>query len=69
MSEIFEVIVGRRGAGGQPVGVVQEQLVRADLDEQRRQAGQIGEGGAGHRISRIGAGAGEVVVGADRGRS
>jgi len=31
------------GAGGEPDGVVEEDLVRPDLDEQRRQATQVGE--------------------------
>lgn len=31
------------GAGGEPGGVVEQDLVRADLDERGRQAGQVVE--------------------------
>jgi hypothetical protein len=55
------VVLG--GAGGQSYGVVQQDLVRTDLDEQGREPRQVGEDRAGQ--GRGGVGLAQVVAGAD----
>jgi hypothetical protein len=59
----FDVDVVFGGAGCQPYGVVQQDLVRADLDEQGREPRQVGEDRAGQ--GRGGVGLAQVVAGAD----
>jgi hypothetical protein len=62
----------RGGPGGGPGGVVEEDLVAADLDQQGREAGEVSEHGADVTVGqvvavRVVAGATTEPVGGDRG--
>ncbi|CAM5611675.1 hypothetical protein AQJ54_39395 [Streptomyces griseorubiginosus] len=48
-----DVVVG--GADGEPYCVVEQDLVRADLDEQRRQAGDVDEDRTGRGMDAVAA--------------